>query len=659
MAILPLQKIRIMGLRAEQSAVMTTLQDRALVHLEAHQELTEPHHSDAEIARVAHAITLLEGYTDAMPEVTFPEGKQVVTRREYEKRLTAFAPKREEVLSSTEDASERLSRLAVEQDQTEKEREAARIWESFPATAADLQPTAQTAYQLLQLSDRHLEALQETLEADTTLLISLLWGQARGRQALALLLYHQSAEKQLRDIIAATEAQAITLEPGDAPAERLSQAEKKLQRLAEEQRELLQKLQQNTYYLEDLRFYADHLTSEKALHEAAARAFQSERVFVLEGWVAKKNEATLREALREGFGEGVIFEAIAPAEGEKPPVLTENKKNVTEPYKLITEMYGTPSAADIDPTPSMTPFFFISFGLCLSDVGYGIMLLLLGLYLKHKTTHSDDWKQIFQLLVYCGIGALLGGIAVGGYFGITPAQAPLFLLERGCDAAAKADCSFIGQFIDPMGSPISFLIIACSFGMLQLMWGIGMNAYKHFLKGDRRDGIVSVGWVLTLLMLVLTVVFQYVLGTAPFNMWYLVGAAALVVFTGGALKGSGVMGRFFSGLLGFADVTSYLSVVLSFSRVMALGMATGVVAFAMNLTAGVLYDVVGVPVLAHLIAVAFLIFGHLLNFGLSMFSAFVHSMRLQFIEYFGQFFAGGGRAFAPLQKIRKYVLFSS
>ncbi len=322
----------------------------------------------------------------------------------------------------------------------------------------------------------------------------------------------------------------------------------------------------------------------------------------------------------------------------------------------MTEMFGAPANDDIDPTPVIAPFFIIFFGICLSDTGYGLIITLATAFFLLFGTFSKEARKTLLMGFLCGISAFLGGILLGGHFGMVPAEAPAFMTALN----ATGELVFRGQILNPLAGSgtMTFLIFSFAVGYVQVLFGLLMRIYKGILNKDIGYAICDgFGWFYTLVMLTLWAGADVMGLDKSLMQWMLFGGVGFLVLTLGRDKKNPIL-RIVFGVLGLYGAMDFMSNILSYSRLMALGLATGIIGAAMNMTAQVLGGMVpGIGGI--LIMVAFLLFGHSINFGLSGLGAYVHSMRLQFIEFFGIFYTGGGRLFKPFARVKKYLLFRS
>lgn len=404
------------------------------------------------------------------------------------------------------------------------------------------------------------------------------------------------------------------------------------------------------------RMYADTLDWSLGREAAGQKLNSFDRSFTFTGWTPERSLSDLKSWVQDAFGGGVAVEEVAVTEEEVHPVLLENMMGV-DSFETMTGMYGMPAKDDIDPTPFMAPFFVLFFGVCLSDVGYGTLLVLTALYFMIRGDFDEDIKKVLRMVLMCGVAAIIGGVLLGGYFGIEASAVPSYLTYETPDGPM-----FKGQLVNPIQGNGTLIFLGASFGLgiMQLLFSLVVDAYKRVRNGDLLGAVLDSGaWFFFVLMLTLfgtaglTGLDQGLMGTLA-----AVGAGVLILTQGRdmapffldqenpimkvVLFPAYLIGYVFKGFIGLFGIMGYVSDMLSYARLMALGLATGVIGFSMNTTAGVIFDLVGVPGLAHIAAAIVILFGHSINFGLSALGAGIHSMRLQFIEFFGHFYTGGG-----------------
>ena len=375
--------------------------------------------------------------------------------------------------------------------------------------------------------------------------------------------------------------------------------------------------------------------------KAEQNLLRTQETFLTEGWVPQRRKGEVEKSLA---GYTCFYEFREASEKDDPPVLLRNNKFV-EPFEAVTEMYALPAPHSLDPNPFMAPFFFVFFGMMLSDAGYGLVLAILGLLGAKYLDMGAGGKKLLKMLGYCGISTVFWGALYGSWFGDTiPKVTEVFFGNR----------VQVPMLLDPLTNPMPILIMAFVVGYIHILVGLGLKAYLMIRRGHPVDALFDVGfWYFVLVGLVIFAGGQMVIGStlmASIGKWLAIAGAVGLVLTQGRDKKNPIM-KLMSGILSLYDITGYFSDLLSYSRIMALGLATGVIAQVVN-TMGTLP---GRSIIGAVLFVVIFLFGHVLNLAINALGSHVHTSRLQYVEFFGKFFEGGGQAFRPLRPATKYV----
>ena len=361
----------------------------------------------------------------------------------------------------------------------------------------------------------------------------------------------------------------------------------------------------------------------------------SEHTMFFEGWV-KANDYPALERIVGGFEASTV--AIAePGEDEEPPVEIDNAPAV-RPFETITRLYGIPANTDVDPTVFLAPFFAVFFGLCLTDAGYGLVLCALLAWALKKM--QGDKKALWMLMICSGLTVIAGALT-GGWFADTIQT----LLPQA--AALNAVREKLMQFgFDPMTQPLVFIGIALALGYIQVLFGLGI-AFVNYMKQKNYAAAIfeKLTWLILLNSLLLFALAKG--GLLPgvlapvFGIIALIQVALIFWFTE---RKSGLAGRIGGGAFAVFSTVFYLGDMLSYVRIMALGMVTPVWdggQYSHETADGGSY-------IGFILGLLMFVVGHTVNIALSLLSAFVHSLRLQFVEFFPKFFPRR-REFTPLR----------
>ena len=413
------------------------------------------------------------------------------------------------------------------------------------------------------------------------------------------------------------------------------------------------------YHLSFLALF-DYFSNRKSEYTICDQFVGTERTVFISGWLLTENVDRTTTKLEE-VCPSVDFVTQDPAEEDKVPTKIRPGP-LSSSFGFITRMYGSPKWGDMDPTPFFAPFFVIFLGMCLSDAGYGIVLLLLSIYAE-RTLRGG--KNFFRVLIWGSIATIIVGAFIGSWFGVD------------LEADVSAWPSFMISLKDGLRSMqamnitegdglILFLVFSLILGVIQVFTGLGVKMYWNIKIGKVKDAIFDQAFWIIFLLGFLGMILGSDMGMGglaePLPVIFQIlfwGGMVLLILTQGRRQKNPVV-KLIGGFLSLYNITGYFSDTLSYSRLLALGLATGLIAFIINLLAFMLYaGLAGIPVIGIFIAIPvviiFLVVAHLGNLALSLLGAIIHTLRLQYIEYFTKFYEGGGRSFAPFREVMKKV----
>lgn len=425
-------------------------------------------------------------------------------------------------------------------------------------------------------------------------------------------------------------------------AEAVASLDGQLADIAEKVQQLEKRIQELQQWRQQIETLYDSLVIRRDQSAVRAKLLVTDSTFYLEGWMP----SAAAEKIEEIAGRWDCWCEIAdPAPDEEPPVLMHNGR-FSGPFEAITKLYALPAYRGIDPTPYFSFFYAVFFGMMLSDAAYGLIVTVATYVFMKKNPVGGMLGQLMKMFFYCGISTIFWGVMFGGYFGdIITVVAKTFF---------NADIVIPAVWFNPLDEPMTMLTFSFVLGGLHLFLGMGVSAYMSIRDGKPLDALFDVGfWYLLLIGLVLW------LGGAMMNMvgpsaqqigmWMTIAGAAGILLTAGRDKKG--FGRITGGLGSLYGITSYLADVLSYSRLLALGLATGVIASVIN----TLGSLGGGGITGALLMTVVFIVGHAYNLSINALGSFVHSSRLQYVEFFGKFYESGGEAFEPFYENTQYV----
>lgn len=376
---------------------------------------------------------------------------------------------------------------------------------------------------------------------------------------------------------------------------------------------------------QELKLLRDALSLECQQYEASARFLETDSAFLLTGWTPAACVERVQKVV-ERYLHDYDLEFSDPADDEQPPTELQNGKFVS-PFESVVKMYSLPDPRGFDPTCVMVPFFICYFGLMVSDAAYGIIMGVATGLLTMKLRGKGSIGSIVAVLFAGSIGTVIWGALLGGWFGIEDIK-PL-----------------IG--FTPMGDPIKMMVLCLGLGAVQLLTGIGVAMYMNFRRGHVLDGLLDQGlWFVLFAGLGLLFV-------SPQIGKYVAIAGAAGIFLTAGRKRKNVFSKLVGGFSALYGISGYVSDLLSYARLFGMGLATGVIAMVFNNVANMFMN----GVIGTIAGVLVLVVGHTFNLGINALGAYVHTCRLQYIEFFGKFYEDGGKPFKPLSAEGKYVDF--
>ncbi len=376
-----------------------------------------------------------------------------------------------------------------------------------------------------------------------------------------------------------------------------------------------------------LRQLFDILSSRRARYLAAHNFSVSDKTFFLQGWVPEPAIPTVEKRLA-AVSPTVALRFYDAAEGEEPPVILHNNRAVS-PFETVVSSFSMPAAYSVDPTAIMMPFFINFMGMMVSDAGYGLVMAILSPILIKILKPAKSMKRMLWIIFGGGIMTVFWGAMYNSWFGYAPL--PLFL--------------------DPMNNALPVMGLCIGLGAVHLFVGLGMAAYLNIRRHQFIDVLYDqISWFMLIVGLGLLVVVPAV------GKWIAIAGAGIIVLTAGRAKSKNPIKRLISGLGALDGVTSWVSDLLSYIRLFGMGLATGVIGMVINILVGMVAG--GGGVFGIVMGAVVFVGGHLFNAGINIFGAYVHSCRLQYIEFFGKFFEDGGKPFKPLIETSNYVYIS-
>lgn len=441
------------------------------------------------------------------------------------------------------------------------------------------------------------------------------------------------------------------------PREEIKKLENEITNLKNENENLIKKIKNEANVKDNIKFARDFMALCKSREESIEKIQISDSMFFLEGYIPKKCEEYLSNKLSSN--KELYIEYSEPSDDDDVPVLLHNN-SFSDPMETVVESYSLPGKKEFDPSVILSVFYYLFFGMMLSDAGYGALLVIgCAFILATCKGMEKGTKEFIKLFLYSGVSAVFWGIMFGSVFGDAVDVIAHTYFGVPADVAVIKPLWF-----EPVKEPMRLLVFAFVLGIIHLFTGLFIKFILYIKNGNIKDAIYDVvfwfmfvagGIVYLLTMPMITNMFGLsdVVKLSPTvaKISSIVAAtgAVLIVLTGGR-ESKNWFKRILKGAYSAYGITSWLSDILSYSRILALGLATGVIAQVFNKMG----SMVNIPVVGLIIFILVFIIGHVLNLFINALGAYVHTNRLQFVEFFGKFYEGGGRKFMPFKENTKY-----
>ncbi len=642
MAIAKMHHFKLYFLRSLNNEFLDFLQDFGDVHLKDLTEETELLDSGLEyfsedeaildvreeIGEIESAINLLSSFQEKKSGLkNLQEGNKNYSYEDLMQKgaqldFTSFLLNLSNLNKSIENKKKIIERI-------ENEIHELKPWIDLKVPSKAIEKTKHVNFITGYVLSAQFESLKEDLKNFQYSLVERIGQDDKNSYILAVV--EESELSKMTDLLRKYSFYEEAVKTEKSPAQDIKAKEKEIETLKSEIKEIENKYRSMTEDLDNLKLRYEYLKQVEEKLSSVDNFLATKKVSVIEGYVNSKNADNFQRRLSKNFPKNYYLE-MNEADKDNPnvPIELENNKFVSV-FEPLTEMYSMPRYNEVDPTPFLAPFYWLFFGMMIADAGYGL-LLVIGTYVLLRFNLSDSMRKNIKFFNYLGYSTILWGLVYGSVFG---------------------GAINIPQLIDPAGDYMTVLIISIALGAVHMFLGMAMKAYVLIRDGHSIDAFFDVfSWYMVLLGAI------YMILAGPLSLpgkniakyIMIAGMLIIVFFTGREAKSP--VGRIASGAYNLYGISSWLGDFVSYLRLMALGLAGGFIGVAINMIAG---TVASSGLVGIIFAAVIFVGGQIFNLALSALSAYVHTLRLTFVEFFGKFYEGGGKKFNRVRKETKYI----
>ena len=632
-----MKHLRLLGMESEREALLKTMQDLECVeisHIDGSEEALKTGLAKPDDRALLNAQEESRAYRAALAALDrfAPEKKGLFRKRQGVSRASFFDEENERQARDAAEAinadMRRLGEIESERTKNEALRASLTPWLAVDAPLDSTDGVLSLLFGTVgaTVTDDALRALSDSLSGLLT------WQQASSDKTLRYLLIacHKSVKEQALSALRELGFSTVSFRGLCGTAEENDKKlEAALAALESERREIERRVERFGGNRETLLEASDRAAILLRREEAKSRLIETDKVFLLEGWLPADRCTALEKAL-EPFTCAV--ETREPAEDEYPQVPVQLRNNkLMRPLNMVTEMYSLPAYGTLDPNPLMAPFFILFYGIMMADMGYGLLMMIASVIIGKRYRPKGTSGELFSLLGLCGLSTFIVGAMTGGFFGD--------FLTQLVAIVSPGTVFTLPKLFDPLDDLTMILIGSMALGVVQIITGMAISLIEKCKRKKFLDAFFEeITWWIVFLGIALAVLKK---GTAVLYLGCALVLLGPIVQGKGWGKLTGVFGSIYN------HVTGYFGDILSYTRLMALMLAGSVIAQVFNMLAAMPGNVIAFLIISML--------GNAMNFGLNLLGCYVHDLRLQCLEFFNKFYVDGGKPFRPMTLDTEYV----
>lgn len=555
------------------------------------------------------------------------EGKVSLTLDELEEKVNSS-----NWINSYEKAKEKeaeLLKLDSEVTKLQSEIDVLTPWENLDVPLNELKKLRNTSYYLGTIAKGYEETMFQELSNCYVEIIS------RSTNDINLLiLANNEYDENISEVLRSFGFTAFKTEHADVPLKLILDFKHDIEEIKSKKFFIQEEISDFEEDLKILELAYDYFASKVERKKVSSNFLKTKNVCAIQGWIAEEDSEDLKTICSKVLNDEyyIEFEDVKEEEIDDVPIKLKNGELVSA-FESITGMYSYPKYNEIDPTPLLTPFYLIFFGMMVADVGYGLLVLIASIIALKFLKLNNSMRDFMKFFFYLSFPTIFFGLVYGSFFGDAITM-PFKLIDTNKDV-------------------MTIVVLSLVLGVIQIFFGLFIKAYSLIRIGKSKDALLDAGsWIITLLSLGGIAAVKFLSLPSFLNILFIITSiiGAILIVIGGGREEKSFGAKAGQGLYALYGITGYVGDLVSYTRLMALGLAGGSIAGALNLLIHTLPGVAAVllgPVL-------FVLF-HIFNLGLSLLGAYVHTARLQYVEYFGKFYDGGGRPFKAFKSSEKYI----
>ena len=555
------------------------------------------------------------------------EGKVSLTLDELEEKVNSS-----NWINSYEKAKEKeaeLLKLDSEVTKLQSEIDVLTPWENLDVPLNELKTLRNTSYYLGTIAKGYEETMFQELSNCYVEIIS------RSTNDINLLiLANNEYDENISEVLRSFGFTAFKTEHADVPLKLILDFKHDIEEIKSKKFFIQEEISDFEEDLKILELAYDYFASKVERKKVSSNFLKTKNVCAIQGWIAEEDSEDLKTICSKVLNDDyyIEFEDVKEEEIDDVPIKLKNGELVSA-FESITGMYSYPKYNEIDPTPLLTPFYLIFFGMMVADVGYGLLVLIASIIALKFLKLNNSMRDFMKFFFYLSFPTIFFGLVYGSFFGDAITM-PFKLIDTNKDV-------------------MTIVVLSLVLGVIQIFFGLFIKAYSLIRIGKSKDALLDAGsWIITLLSLGGIAAVKFLSLPSFLNILFIITSiiGAILIVIGGGREEKSFGAKAGQGLYALYGITGYVGDLVSYTRLMALGLAGGSIAGALNLLIHTLPGVAAVllgPVL-------FVLF-HIFNLGLSLLGAYVHTARLQYVEYFGKFYDGGGRPFKAFKSSEKYI----